>query len=158
MARTLTPWLLSCKLSFCLRIMLPKFLPLFPLFLTRLDRFKTSKNGDPLAGGHQINTSSTFSKLIGFCFAGIIARDSVGNIVSGLTSKHRALNSLTAKALALRDAVSLAVNMRIDRVVFESDCLDLIKACRGDIDKGQINHVLKDKGGTTRMCRCSVRS
>lgn len=65
-------------------------------------------------------------------------------MVSGVTSHFRAINPLTKEALALREAISLASNLGLHRVVFESDSLDLIKACRGDIDKYQIHNILRD--------------
>lgn len=98
----------------------------------------------PLQGVTKINTDATFSNLTGFCFTGIIARDHKGSLVSGVTSCCRTINSLTAEAIALRDVVSLARNLGMERVIFESDCLDLIKACRGDLEKHQIQNFLKD--------------
>lgn len=92
----------------------------------------------------KINVDSTFSKLTGVCFAGAIARNSEGDVVSGNTSFNRATSCFVAEALALRDAASLANNLGITNVVFESDCLDLIKACRGEIVKNQIQNILND--------------
>lgn len=98
----------------------------------------------PLQSITKINVDSTFSKLTGVCFAGAIARNSEGDVVSGNTSFNRATSCFVAEALALRDAASLANNLGITNVVFESDCLDLIKACRGEIVKNQIQNILND--------------
>lgn len=49
----------------------------------------------PLHGVAKINSDSTFSKLTGYCFAGIVLRDSEGRMVSGVTSNFRAINPLT---------------------------------------------------------------
>lgn len=97
-----------------------------------------------LQGITKINSDTTFSKLTGFSFAGIIARNHDGSVATGVTSKNRANSVLMAESLALRDAVSLARNLDLERVVFESDSLDLIKACRGELKKHQIQNILKD--------------
>lgn len=61
-------------------------------------------------------------------------------VISGFTSRLFARNVLTVEALALRDAISQVVNLCISCVIFESDCMDLIEMCRGNIVRREIEH------------------
>lgn len=76
--------------------------------------------------------------------AGVVARNLKGWVVAGCTKHHRAVSSLMMEALAMRDAVFLAASLQVAQVQFESDCLDLVKACRGDIVKGEIRGIIQD--------------
>lgn len=49
-----------------------------------------------------------------------------------------------AEALALREAVALAVSVSATDVVFESDCMDLIEACRNNKKKKELDCIIKD--------------
>lgn len=49
-----------------------------------------------------------------------------------------------AEALALRDGISLAASLALKRVIIESDNLEAIKACRKEIQNGEIRAVLED--------------
>lgn len=59
----------------------------------------------------------------------MICRNSEGKVVTGITSKIFVYFPLVAEALALRDAVSLTVNMDASDLIFESDCMDLVETC-----------------------------
>ncbi|KAJ1405248.1 Ribonuclease H superfamily [Sesbania bispinosa] len=47
-----------------------------------------------------------------------------------------------AEALIFRDEILIANNLSIQRVVLESDSLDLIQTCRKEIPKGEIEHII----------------
>ncbi|KAJ1388002.1 Reverse transcriptase-like [Sesbania bispinosa] len=51
---------------------------------------------------------------------------------------------LAAKALAIREAAMLAYNLNWERVIFESDNLPLIEACRGERRIAEIELILLD--------------
>lgn len=62
----------------------------------------------------------------------------------GLTRIFPVCSPLTAEALAIRDAVTLAINCSMDKVVVESDCLQLVRACRKEIILGEIQGIVTD--------------
>lgn len=53
-------------------------------------------------------------------------------------------NGIFAKALALREAISLTVTLSLPLVVVESDCQELVEACHGNIRRREIEQILKD--------------
>lgn len=71
-------------------------------------------------------------------------RDSTGTCFTAATTKLVAPSPLVAEALALREAISMAVNLNIPSVIFESDNLCLIEVCRGKARKEQIRGIVND--------------
>lgn len=51
---------------------------------------------------------------------------------------------LVAEAIALREAIIFASTLSLQKIVLESDCLDLIDASRGDKVRGEIELIIKD--------------
>lgn len=92
----------------------------------------------------KFNTDAQFDGETGKGFSGIVARNKLGVMVSGSTSKIYALSPLAAEAFAMREAVSLASNLNIDEVYFESDSLSLIHACKEKLQRGEINVIARD--------------
>lgn len=92
----------------------------------------------------KINSDATFDNKSNFSCSGVVIRDDKGNLLGGSYRKHAASSSLSSEALALREAVALAKNLNLEKVVFESDCLELVKACRGEIIKDEIAIIVKD--------------
>lgn len=76
--------------------------------------------------------------------AGIIAGDNRGEVVFGITKKFPATNPVIAEALALREAAAVAVNFGLTNVILESDCLELIRACRKKKIIGEIRNFVAD--------------
>lgn len=65
-------------------------------------------------------------------------------MITGFTGKVFATSPLVAEAMALREAISLAANLSIENVLLESDSLDLINACRGETEIGEIRNIVQD--------------
>lgn len=80
----------------------------------------------------KINTDAAFSAATKKGAAGIIIRDSQGNMIHGFTAHFQATSPLMAEALALSEAVFLAANLGCEQAIFESNCLSAIQACRGE--------------------------
>lgn len=73
-----------------------------------------------------------------------MARDYKGDLVCGFTKKFPATSPLVAEALALREAVAIAVNLNMQKVIFESDCLELVRAYRKEIGIGVLANIIQD--------------
>lgn len=64
-------------------------------------------------------------------------------MLTGHTKRNFAPTSLVAKTLALRDAISLAVNLNMEAIVLESDYLEAIQSCRGETRIGKISNIIQ---------------
>lgn len=92
----------------------------------------------------KINTDAGFDVHRQIGSAGIVARNHKGEIVFGLTKMFPASSPLIAEALAFREAAAVAVSFGIARVVIESDCLEVVRACRKEIVKREILNIVSD--------------
>jgi len=63
----------------------------------------------------------------------VAVRDSRGSLIVGAARSALASSALVAEGLTLRDAVLLAFDLGMDRVLFEVDSLDLVRANRQEI-------------------------
>lgn len=75
----------------------------------------------------------------------IVGRDSECKLVTSCTSSLFAKNALVAEALAMREALSLTTNIQATSILLESDCMELIEMCRGNLIRREIEHIVKDK-------------
>lgn len=98
----------------------------------------------PLEENLKVNVDASSNNQTRCAFSGIIIRNYLGEVLSGLTRKHHTNSALLAEALALRGSMNLASNLQLDKVVFESDCLELVQACRGVYNRGEISTVMQD--------------
>lgn len=89
------------------------------------------------------NVDASFHHHTSSAFSGVIIRIFEGSVVSGLSRKHKTCSALIAEALALRDAMNLASNLLIDKVVFESDCLELVQSYRGRFREAKLVELCK---------------
>lgn len=105
-------------------------------------------------GSLQINSDTSFHQATGKVFGGYIIRDHEGILTSGNTFKGLANSALMAETLVLRDAMIFAENLRLDNLIFESDNLVLIQACRGDSEVRSILNIIHD----IRILRSHFRS
>lgn len=55
-----------------------------------------------------------------------------------------ATNPLVAEALVLRDAIIFASNLQLNKIVMESDNLQLVQAVRGEIEVRSISNLIQD--------------
>lgn len=53
-------------------------------------------------------------------------------------------SSLLFPLVTLSDAVAMLHNFNWDRVIFESDYMQLIRACRGEIVLAEVKHIVED--------------
>ncbi|XP_057441354.1 uncharacterized protein LOC130733241 [Lotus japonicus] len=90
------------------------------------------------------NTDASFTKYNRKAAWGFIFRDEQGNTTCGSARILHASSTLMAEALTLREAVLMAINLDLKKVVFESDSLDLIQSCKGEKQKGEIGTIVED--------------
>ncbi|KAJ1399424.1 Ribonuclease H-like superfamily [Sesbania bispinosa] len=98
----------------------------------------------PHQGVLKVNTDAAWNPESKVCAISIVARDHDGRVLAGHAKKISTYSPLAAEALAIREAAMMAYNLNWDRVEFESDCLPLIEACRGERGIAEINLILLD--------------
>lgn len=84
----------------------------------------------------KINYYAHFDVSTGRGRSGIVCRNEKGEMISGSTSF--AINALIAEALALREALTLALSLNFPSVLMEADCLILVETCRGNLVRREI--------------------
>lgn len=92
----------------------------------------------------KINSDASFSKEKGLGCSVVIIRNNKGEMLSGLTRKFHSASSLQAEVVALRDAVNLAHNLDLGKVLVECDNLELVKNCKNEMVSGEIQHLVHD--------------
>lgn len=100
--------------------------------------------GAPPPAVIKLNVDASFCKDTGQACVAVIGRNRNGNIHIGLTKKTFANSPLSAEALAVREAASLAVNLGLQNILIESDCLVLVTACRKETEIGEISSIVQD--------------
>lgn len=78
----------------------------------------------------KFNSDAQFKLGSGLGFSGIVGRNYMGKLVARCTSRFYAPSPLVAEALAFREAILFASSMGIPSILLESDCPDLVDACR----------------------------
>lgn len=76
------------------------------------------------------NIDASFDLNRSIAFAGVIIRNSKGDLVMGLNKKFLVTLALSAEALSLREAITWICNCTAEKMVLETDCLQLVRACR----------------------------
>lgn len=64
--------------------------------------------------------------------------------MGGHAKKYPAFSPSTAEALAVREALALALNCNMGRTIIETDCQEVVRACRNEIKIGEIMCIVKD--------------
>lgn len=64
--------------------------------------------------------------------------------MSGLTKSLYATTPLMVEALGLRDALAFAGNLGIRLLEVDNDCLELVQACKNEINRMEIFSILTD--------------
>ncbi|XP_057459002.1 uncharacterized protein LOC130749647 [Lotus japonicus] len=90
------------------------------------------------------NVDAAFPKSIAQGATGIIVRDGGGLLITGRASRIHTTSPLVVEALAFREAISFMANTGYPKVVIESDCSELVKACKGEIKVGTIKGIVED--------------
>lgn len=98
----------------------------------------------PPKGMLKLNSDASFSKIRNTAHAGMIFRNDEGLIFTGLTKVFPATSPLIVEALSLREALLFAESLGISNLIVESDYLELVKACREEIKRGEIFGLVKD--------------
>lgn len=65
-------------------------------------------------------------------------------MVAGSSSNLYVISSLAVEAIAMREAIFLAVNLGLPSVFFESDCLVLVEVCKGERLRNEISNIIQD--------------
>lgn len=65
-------------------------------------------------------------------------------MLTGLIKTFHTTSPLLVEALALREGIMLAHSLGIQKLMAESDCLEVIRSCRGEIKRGEILSLVKD--------------
>lgn len=81
----------------------------------------------------KINSDASFTQHNSKVFGCYIVRNRDGIMVAGGTYRGFAISPLVAEALVLRDAVIFANNLHLNKIIVESNNLQLIQACRGEV-------------------------
>lgn len=73
-----------------------------------------------------------------------MCRNDKGEMVSGSTSALFAIDVLTADALAMREALTLASCLNLSSVLMEYDNMILMETCRGKLVRRGIEQIIED--------------
>lgn len=109
-----------------------------------MDRFYNNRWRAPPRGWIKINTDAAFKQSSNIGVSGIVVRDQNGTLLTGLAKKHAAGSSFMAETLAMRDGIFLANSLGLHRVILESDSLEVVQACRKEIQRGEVSAILED--------------
>ena len=91
--------------------------------ITKLIKWET-----PELGWLKLNADGSFDDLLGNARGGGLIRDEQGQRVAGFTRKIGKTNSFMAKAWALRDGLVLCNQMKVSKVIVESDTKVVVDA------------------------------
>ncbi|MED6175640.1 hypothetical protein PIB30_080300 [Stylosanthes scabra] len=61
-----------------------------------------------------------------------VFRDWNGNLLTSASSSQSASSELAAEVFAIQEAMIMEKNFRIDKILFESDCSNLIQAIKSE--------------------------
>jgi ribonuclease HI len=85
---------------------------------------KWKKNPDDTV---KLNSDGAIQVDSGYAASGVVARDNVSFLAATCRSYQGLSDSLSVEAVALRDAVMLAVKRGYQKLIFETDCTELLK-------------------------------
>lgn len=98
----------------------------------------------PQINNIKINSDAAYSQRKGKGAIGIVIRDYEGTCLTVVTKTISASSPLVAEAMGIREAMLLTSNLFISSAVFESDNLNVIEACRGNLQREEIRSILLD--------------
>ncbi|KAJ1416724.1 Ribonuclease H-like superfamily [Sesbania bispinosa] len=98
----------------------------------------------PLDGTLKINFDAAWSEANRGGAISVIVRDHKGALLGGHAKRVLTYSPLVAEALAIREGAMLAYNFNFHKVIFESDNLPLIEACRGERRLVEVDFIVQD--------------
>ncbi|KAJ1376599.1 Ribonuclease H-like superfamily [Sesbania bispinosa] len=106
---------------------------------------KVASNGKrPPQGLLKINSDAAWSPERKVGSISCVVRDHIGKLLTGHARNISTYSPIVAEALAVRKAAMMAYNLNCEKVIFESDNLPLVEACRGECVIAEIELILKD--------------
>ncbi|XLU93939.1 hypothetical protein S245_008291, partial [Arachis hypogaea] len=97
-----------------------------------------------LPGWVKCNIDAAFLEVLSVGATTAVFRDHAGNLLTASNSKIAATSSLAAEALAVREALIIAKNFQLERVIFESDSGIFIQALKSKATIADIQVILDD--------------
>ncbi|XP_057719433.1 uncharacterized protein LOC130933842 [Arachis stenosperma] len=98
----------------------------------------------PLPGWIKCNVDAAFLEVFSRGATAAVFRDHAGNLLTASNSKIAASSPLAVEALAIREALIIAKNFQLERIIFESDSLILIQAVKSKASIAEIQIILDD--------------
>ncbi|KAJ1414333.1 Ribonuclease H domain [Sesbania bispinosa] len=92
----------------------------------------------------KVNVDASWDPLSKSGALAVVIRDSIGVIQAGSSRIASSPSPLVAEALAARDGIVLAMNLGFQQILLESDCLNIVSACRKAADFGEISGIIQD--------------
>ncbi|KAL3641648.1 hypothetical protein CASFOL_012463 [Castilleja foliolosa] len=84
----------------------------------------------PPIGWFKINMDAAFKD--GNACSGVVIRNANGSFVHAYSMEHKCLDANTAEALAILDSCLVAQKLGLQKVLFESDCLNVVSFINGN--------------------------
>lgn len=81
----------------------------------------------------KFKVDGSYEKSTGAAGICMIARDCDGNLVDGFCGRVIAGSADMSEAFAVRRAVQMAISMKVDEAIIESDCEELMKWMNGTV-------------------------
>lgn len=105
-------------------------------------------------GNLKINSDASFISHTSRVYGCIIMRDHHGKVVAGDTFLGVVVDALSVETLVMRKGLLLYMNLRVERVVIKSDCLELVSVCCGEAERRSVVIIPND----IATIKCSFRS
>ncbi|RYR00402.1 hypothetical protein Ahy_B07g088524 [Arachis hypogaea] len=120
--------------------------------LNRDNKAIAGRNGDskriiwrpPLRNKVKVNIDAAFHREIGIAASAAVIRDWQGKIITGITSKFKAISVLAVEAQAYREAIILTKNLQIRNCIIELDCLPLVQAIKARMPLAEPDAIIRD--------------
>ncbi|XP_016177823.1 uncharacterized protein LOC107620121 [Arachis ipaensis] len=108
----------------------------------RTDRRVTWRPPPP--GWIKCNVDAAFREVYSGGATAAVFRDHAGSLLTASNHRIAASSPLAAEAFAVREALIMAKNFQLDRIIFESDSLILIQALKSKASIAEIQVILDD--------------
>ncbi|RYR14306.1 hypothetical protein Ahy_B04g070857 [Arachis hypogaea] len=103
----------------------------------------------------KLNTDAAFSNDTKSGSIAVAIRDCNGTLMGGTNSKIQTNSSILAEATAIREAIILIENLKIENATIESDCFQLIQAIKEGNTFWEVEPIIQDiKAIQKRLPNC----